>query len=574
MAPFRAPPPRPRDIWPTRLLIAAGVIACLYLGREVLAPLALALLLTIAALPAVAWLERKHVPRIPAVLLVMLVFISVVIGMAYVVLTQAFALAAELPNYESVLREKLRTISQEGSGPIERLMHLVRRLGEVLTPAEASPATTVTVAAAEQGPLSTLFSLAVVIIRPVATLAITLLLMTFILVRYEDVRDRALRLAGTHEMHRTTGAMADATARVGRFLAMQVLINAIFGSSMGLGLWLLGVPNAPLWGALGFALRFVPFLGAPLSLLFPLLIAFATTEGWHTVIMVVLLFAVVDVTVTYLLEPWLYGSSMGIAPLALLLSSAFWAVMWGPLGLILAPAITACLVILGRHVPSMSFLEVLLGDSPPLPEPARFYQRLLAGDAPGAAGLLGTEAGRNGVDSALERFVVPAIHQIAADRPNEAFGPALAIRTSRLLTQVLEAVSAPDEGPAEILVVPVAGALDHAAAAAAAMSLGEAGHLVTTSRTSALKPEVVILVAAYEAPPHRFARVRAIAQRLTPHILVYAATDEAAMGLYRSTPELPVINTLAALASDVDAIMSPDQRSEAAGPAPRAAREA
>ncbi|MDB5412155.1 MAG: hypothetical protein JWR10_490 [Rubritepida sp.] len=551
MAPFRPPETATRDAWPTRLLLITGVIAALYLGREVFAPLALALLLTIAALPAVNWLERRSVPRVPAVLIVLVIFLAILGGLVYVVLTQALALAAELPRYESVLRGKLQAISQEGSGPIEGVMRLVRRLGEVLTPTEASATTTVTVAAAEQGPLSTLLAMGVLIIAPVATLAITLLLMAFILVQLEDVRDRVLRLAGLHEMHRTTGAMAEATTRVGRFLLMQVGVNGAFGLAMGTGLWLLGVPNAPLWGALGFALRFIPFLGAPLSLLFPLLIAFATTEGWGTVLMVLALFVVVDISTTYVLEPWLYGTSMGITPLALLIASAFWAVMWGPVGLILAPAMTACLVILGRHVPALAFLDVLLGDTEPLPAPARFYQRLLADDAVGAAGLLGTEAGRLGVDSALEQLVMPAIAQIALDRPSTAFGPALAIRASRALTSVLDAVPRDPEGQADILVIPVSGALDRAAAAAVVLALSEAGHSATVVAAQAPEPAMVVMVAATDAPAHRLARALANAQRLSAQTMIFAATDEAAQAFLRNS-STALTATLPALLTDVE----------------------
>jgi predicted PurR-regulated permease PerM len=551
MAPFRPPPTISRD-WPARLLVFAIVVAALYLGREVFAPLALALLLTIAAMPAVAWLERRKVPRIAAVLIVMVLFLAIVGGLIYVVLTQALALAGELPNYESVLRGKLQAISQDGSGPIDRVLRLGKRLGEELAPAQAAPTQTVAVATADQGPLSTLLGLAIVIIAPIATFAITLLLMAFILVQREDVRDRVLRLAGLHEMHRTTGAMADATSRVGRFLLMQALVNGIFGLTMGTGLWLLGVPNAPLWGALGFALRFVPFLGAPLSMLFPLIVAFATTEGWTTVLLVIALFAVVDITVTYVLEPWLYGSSMGITPLALLLASAFWAVMWGPLGLILAPAITACLVILGRHVRTLSFLDVLLGDTPPLPASARFYQRLLADDALNAGSLLGTEAGRSGIEAALDQMVMPAIAQISTDRPNEAFGPALAIRASRALTRVMEAVSQGIDGPGDILVLPVAGALDRAAASAVVVALQEAGQLATMTPAEAPEPALVVLVAATDAPSRRVDRALANAARLSERLLIFAPTDEAAQSLYQRPQTMP-LTTLAELLAEVEA---------------------
>ncbi len=474
MVPFR----RPRGVSdsgrPWRLLLIAGVVLALYLGRELFAPLALAMLLTVAALPLVSWLERHRMPRLPAVLLVLLLFVAVFALLAFVVVGQALSLANELPRYETVLREKLATLS-EGSGPIERVVHLVQRLGASVAGPEDSAAATVVLAATPEGPLSSMLALAAVVFAPVATLAVTLLLMGFILAQREDVRDRALRLVGLHEMHRTTLAMADAAARVGRFLLMQATMNGIFGVSMGIGLWLIGIPNAPLWGVLGFGLRFVPYLGAPLAALFPLLLAAITSEGWNTVLMVLALFLVVDAIITYGLEPWLYGASIGITPLALVLSSAFWVVLWGPVGLILAPAFSAVMVIIGRHVPAFGFLEVLLGDKPPLPAPARFYQRLLAGDVAAGTRTLASEFEHDGVRPALEQLVLPAIRQISSDRSHDGFGPALAVRAARTLLRVLESVVEPPDQQAEIAVLPVGGALDRAAAATVVVAFQDAG---------------------------------------------------------------------------------------------------
>lgn len=552
MAPFRPPETTHAEGGGTRLFLIAGIIVALYVGREIFAPLALALLLTIAALPAVGWMERLGLPRIPAVLLVLLLVLGLFGGLAYVVLTQALALAAQLPEYETVLRGKLQGISQ-GSGPVEGVMRLIKRLSETMSQPEAAPAAmAVTVVGAEQGALRTLAGLAVVIIAPIAMLAITLLLMAFILIQREDVRDRVLRLVGLHEMHRTTGAMAEATARIGRFLLMQVAVNGLFGFFMGLGLWALGVPNAPLWGVLGFGLRFIPFLGAPLSLLFPLLLAFATTEGWWTVILVIAWFAVVDIVITYVLEPWLYGASTGVTPLALLLASAFWAVLWGPVGLILAPAMTACLVIIGRHVPAFGFLNVLLGDSAPLPLPARFYQRILAEDTRAATGFLSDAAARQGVPQALEQLVLPAIAQIGSDRPHESFGAALAIRASRSLVRVLEPFADEPDGEADILVLPVAGALDRAAATLVVAALLEAGHAATLSPAKAAAPVLTLLVAASPPPRPRLARTLREARRLPGQVIAFAATDEAEHGFALAGLTLPWILGLPALLSEVD----------------------
>jgi len=555
MPPFRSPESTPREGWAARLLLIGGAIAALYVGRDVLTPLALALLLTIGCLPAVAWLERCGLPRIPVVLLVLVLMVSLLLGLAYVVTTQALALAEELPRYETVLRAKLEGLNQN-SGPIDRFLLLIQRLGSVLSPNETPAPMVVTLEAASGGPLSALLSYATVIVAPLAMLLITLLLMAFILIQRENVRDRVLRLAGLHEMHRTTGAMAEATSRVGRFLLMQALMNAIFGLSMGAGLWLLGVPQAPLWGALGFALRFIPFLGAPLSVLFPLMLAFATTEGWTTVLLVLGLFLVVDVVVTYVLEPWLYGASTGISPLALLLASAFWALLWGPMGLILAPAMTACLVILGRHVQSLAFFDILLGDSEPLPVSARFYQRILAEDSHIARKLLASEADRSGTRMALEQLVLPAIAQIGNDRPSEAFGAALAIRASRTLLRVMETQGPiPGEiisGPADILILPISGALDQALGTAIQAALLDAGHAATLVREEAGAAATVVMVAASPARAHRLARTLQDARLLGGELVAFTVSEAAEDQLHRVGLENNTFNTLSGLLSRVE----------------------
>jgi len=547
MPPFRSPEPLPHEGWPARILLLGGVIAARYVGRDVLTPLALALLLTIGCLPAVEWLERKGLPRIPVVMLVLLVLVGLLLGLAYVVTTQALALAAELPNYETVLRAKLESLN-EGTGPITGVLLLVQRLGLVLTPHQTPAPMVVTLESTSGGPLSALAQYATVIIAPFAMILITLLLMAFILVQRENVRDRALRLAGLHEMHRTTGAMAEATSRVGRYLLMQALMNALFGLAMGTGLWLLGVPQAPLWGALGFALRFVPYLGAPLSVMFPLLLAFATTDGWTTVILVLALYASVAVLLSYVLEPWLYGASTGISPLALLLSSAFWALLWGPMGLILAPAMSACLVILGRHVESLAFFDILLGDSEPLPVSARFYQRILAEDGRGARALLASEGDRMGARMALEQLVLPAIEQIGSDRPSQDFGAALAIRAARTLLRVLEAQRDAEgetlRGPADILILPVAGALDQALGAAIQGALIDAGHAASFLREEVAAPVLVVLVAAMPAPAHRLARSLRDARALGGELLAFTVGDPAEDQFSRAGLEIQTMTSL------------------------------
>ncbi len=563
MAAFRRP--RTTEMaWPTRVMLIGALLAALYFGRDLFAPLALAMLLTVASLPLVTWLERVRVPRIAAVMLVLLLLLSLLTLLGYVVVSQALSLANELPGYESVLREKLATIS-EGSGPIERVVALMHRLAGSVSTSDASSATQVVLAASPEAPLAGLLALATLVLAPAATLAVTVLLMGFILAQREDVRDRTLRLAGLHEMHRTTVAMTDAASRVGKFLLMQAVINGVFGAAMGLGLWLIGLPNAPLWGVLGFALRFIPYLGAPLSMLFPLLLAFATTDGWNTVFLVIGLFLVVDVVVSYMLEPWLFSAVIGITPLALVLSSTFWVVLWGPVGLIVAPAFTACMAILGRHVPSLSFLEVMFGDTAPLPAPARFYQRLLARDTTGAVQLLTEESERLGNRGALELLALPAIARIGSDRGETGFGPALAVHAARTLLRTLEAVADPVDERGDIAVLPVGGALDRAAAAAVVVALQDAGLSAVLSPSVGSARSVAVLVAADKPTPQRLARAIRDANQVGDVVRYFAPTDEAepVLDTDADAAPLPRITTLAVLLEEVSGLLDASLSQEA-----------
>ena len=554
MAPFRRPT-ETEGRAATRLLLVAIIILGLYAGREVLAPLALALLLTVAALPVVDWLQRRGLPRVLSVVFALLVVVGIIGGVLYVVASQAFLLLAELPRYESELRAKLVQISS-GSGPFDEVLRLLHRLGEVMRPTDTPALPAVAVIEAPSSPFTALFEALHVVLGPAAIVAITLLLMAFLLINREDVRDRALRLMGTDEIHRTTQAMQDATGRVGRFLLMQMAVNAGFGLAMGLGLWVLGVPNAPLWGVLGFALRFVPYLGAPLAAIFPILVAFATTDGWTTVILVAAWFVLVDVITSYVLEPLLYGASAGVTPLALLLSSIFWAALWGPVGLILAPAITACLVIAGRHLPGFGVFDILLGDSVPLSPPERFYQRLLAGDPNGAARLLASDAEQDGEITALRRLVQPAIIRIAADRPAADYGAALALRANRSLISALESVDTPLPGLVDILVLPAGGALDHAAAAMALAGLREAGWRAAGTARGDAPVKLVVLVMTGTLRAGRMDRAIADAREAGRQMLIFAPVDDGAAALAGFDPGLHAERDLEEMLAAVDERMA------------------
>ena len=304
--------------------------------------------------------------------------------------------------------------------------------------------------------------------EPLATVGIMLLFVIFVLLQREDLRDRFIRLFGSADVHRTTDAMSDAASRIGRYLLMQLLINLLYGTLFGTGLYLIGVPNPLLWGLIGVVLRFIPFIGAPISVLFPLVVSLAADIGWTMPLEVIGLFVAIEALLTYGIEPYLYGSSTGLSPAALVVATAFWTVLWGPVGLLLATPLTACLVVIGRHVPQLEFLEVLLGNRAVLSPPLRFYQRLLASDPREAEEVVEEEMRESGLLPALEQVVVPALGLIEADRQRGAIGRERQREIADDIIEIVEDV-ADENAPARDRAAPVLclgarSGLDHAGA--------------------------------------------------------------------------------------------------------------
>lgn len=537
----------PDPLW---LIAALMVLAALHLGRDVFIPMALALLLSVVLIPPARVLQRIGLPRPLTVALLLLLSLSAIGATMLLVISQVLTLAADLPNWETNLRAKLRAVS-EGSGVLDRAAGTLRRLGEELgggaTFAPSAPAAAA--GSASGGTLETLLDMAGLVVAPAASLAVALLLMAYLLMQREDVRDRFLRLAGMQDLHRTTRAMADATERVGRYLLMQVLLNALFGLGMGIGLMLIGVPNAPLWGVMAFVLRFIPFLGAWLAAMLPFIVAVATGVGWTEPVLVLVLFALVDGVVTHVLEPMLYGRTTGISPLALLVSSAVWTVLWGPIGLLLAPPITACLAILGRHVPAFAFLEILLGDGEALPAPLRFYQRYLAEDAEGAQQIAEEYAEADSIAAALRDLVVPAIAALAADRAAGALSAPAARRMAADIATLASALVADVEVPpdaASIRAVPAAGPADRALAATAA-AMGRLRGWQVAADGEVATMAVVCLSQPVSAA--RLRRVRAEAPREARGMIGLAMEDAAAAQLGTAIAPAPVARSLEAMAA-------------------------
>jgi hypothetical protein len=237
----------------------------------------------------------------------------------------------------------------------------------------------------DPGALESLRSLISPLLHPLATTGIIIIFVIFILLQREDLRNRVIRLAGSHDLQRTTAAIDDAAARLSRLFLIQLLLNGAFGLVIGIGLWVIGIPSSILWGILAAVLRFVPYIGAAIAAAFPLALAVAVDPGWSMLVWTLALFLVVEPVVGHVIEPMVYGHSTGLSPVAVVASATFWTALWGPIGLVLATPLTVCLVVLGRHVERLEFLDVMFGDRPPLSPPEIFYQRMLAGDPTEAA---------------------------------------------------------------------------------------------------------------------------------------------------------------------------------------------
>ena len=382
------------------LLIAAIVITGLYVAREVLLPLALAILLSFVLTPALLFLRRLKIPRVVGVAIVVAFAFALILSLGWTMSKQATQLAEDLPRYQHVLAEKISAIrkSATGSPALEKATEAIKglerelanpkpvpRVGtEPILPEQAeNERKPIPVEIHEQPPRSLeLFQrIAGTVLPPLATAGIVILFVIFILLQREDLRDRAIRLLGSSDMQRATSAMNDAAERLSKYFLRQVLINSAFGVFIALGLWLIGVPSPIVWGILAMLMRFVPYVGPFIAAAPPLLLAAVVEPGWTTFLLTVALYLVSELMMGQVVEPLVFGHGTGVSPIAVILATVFWTWLWGPLGLLLAMPLTVCLVVLGRHVEGLNFFEVLLGDKPALTPQQSFYRRALAGDS-------------------------------------------------------------------------------------------------------------------------------------------------------------------------------------------------
>ncbi|WP_424135995.1 AI-2E family transporter [Roseomonas chloroacetimidivorans] len=380
---------------PGILYAGIALVAVLYFTRELLIPLALAVLLAFVLAPVVRGFRKLGVPRVASEMLGVLLAVGVLSGVGVLVGRQLTELANELPYYQATVMQKLNGLFGDG-GLVGRVSEMLQTLGENLARHEEAPSSStaprtglpplpVEVREPTPGLLTVLQRVVGPLLGPVATTGIVIVFVVFLLLYREDLRDRVIKLIGSRDLQRTTAALNEAASRLSRYFLAQTALNTGFGLAIAAGLWAIGIPNPLLWGVIAGMMRFVPFIGAFIAAAFPLLLAVAVDPGWTMLIWVLLLFGVAEPVMGQIFEPLVYGHSTGLSPVAVLLATAFWAWLWGPVGLLVATPLTVGLVVLGRHVDRLEFLDVLLGDRAPLEPSEAFYQRALAGDGDGLA---------------------------------------------------------------------------------------------------------------------------------------------------------------------------------------------
>lgn len=375
------------------LAAMAGVIAVFYFAKDVFLPLAIAILLTFMLAPIVAFLRKLRLPRLVAIITSVAGGFLIIAVFSSILAFQVTEVGQNIATYQYNIIEKIRNLKKAGTegGIIDRLNRFAERVGAEINSSEEKPEVqsinpepqtkpVLVEIFARRSPIETLENIIGPLVSPLATTGLVIVVVVFMLLEREELRDRFIRLVGYGDLHRTTEAIQEAGSRVGQYLLMQLLVNIAYGVPLGIGLWLLGIPNALLWGMLAIVLRFVPYIGPVIAAVMPIFLAFAVSPGWTLLICTIVLFIVVELISNNVIEPWLYGSRTGLSPLAIIVSAIFWAWLWGPVGLVLSTPLTVCLVVLGRYVPQFEFFEILFGDEPVLDPEERLYQRLLAGD--------------------------------------------------------------------------------------------------------------------------------------------------------------------------------------------------
>jgi len=576
------------------LLVGLALLAA-YFGRDILIPLSIALTLNFLLAPAVIKLQRFRVHRTIAVLLVAVMAFSIVGAVGWIVARQVIAVVTDLPNYRDNIHSKLMALHAPTSGPLGMAVSSLREIGEEISgqpqpQAQPQPQPTpkplrtlrereearlqeqlqsmqqpipvrVVPQVTPQSPrLSQYLSqYAWPVLRPLGAIVLIIIFTLYMLLKREDLRNRLLLLAGIGQLNLMTQALNEAAERISRYLIMNVLVNAGYGVLFGVSLYVLHVPNATLWGALMGMLRMVPYAGTMIAGLAPVAFTLAVFNGWWHPLWVLLLFTVLEFVIANFVEPHVYGKGAGISSFALVLMAVVWTLLWGWPGLIVSTPLTVCLIVMGRHIPQMKFLYILLGDEAELSPEAHFYERLLAMDQ-GAARQIAEQylEGRDLVEL-YDEVVLPALVLSEQDRHKGVLDAVHGTWIYQSLIELIEELSdyrsphvkSPCEGKPiperlrPVVCIPAHDQADEIASTMFAQLLEKCGHKTILLGVTALTPEIVArlaedtgaIVFISAVPPFAFAQARKLAQRLREQL----PSNPLLVGLWGDTEDLETL---------------------------------
>jgi len=554
------------------LLLIAVILGTLYFAQALLIPLALALTLNFLLAPAVVWLEKWHIPRTPAVGITVVVAFCLIAGIGWVVTSQLLGVAIKLPNYRTNIREKIIAAHKPTEGSIGQAIRMIEDIGE-----EAIAGTSISAAnqAADKTPrpepvkptqvqvvepvgnqFNAIREMLLYLLKIVGMGIIVLVFTIYMLEKREDLRNRLLLLAGMSHISLMSRALEDAANRISQYLVLQFAVNAAYGICFGFSLFLINIPNATLWGVIAGLLRVVPYVGTAVGCLLPLLFSFAVFPTWWPPLMVLTIFVLLELITANFLEPWLYGSRTGISSLALLATAIFWTVFWGWPGLVLSTPLTVCLIVMGRYVPQLSFLHILLGDEAELAPEARFYERLLAMDQAEARSIADRFLNGHKLLELYDTILIPALTLAEEDRHkgslDESKSNFLFLSASELVAELSEyndkavtAVSSGLENPEDkcaVICIPAAAndQADELTAMMLAQLLERNSHhtlllsptSVTAEVLSKLAEEQRTVICISALPPFAFTATRTLCQQLRQ----YLPHNRIVIGMWNSEP--------------------------------------
>ena len=520
------------------VIVTVVAITVLYLAKTVVLPLALALLLTFVLAPVVTQLERARLPRILAIPVLMIAVAAGLGSVGWVVFSQLVEVTDALPSYTSNIQAKIRSLQQSNTTGFSRaerelddLSAQLSDLGSQLTGNHAndgtielgSPGRPVSVreVGGNQGRLDAISGAFGVMV----SIALIMVFTFFMLLKREDLRNRLIQLTGQGNLHLMTQAMDETSRRVSRYLSLQSLVNMSFGVIVFVALHLIGLPHALLFGALAALLRFIPYLGAPIAAFLPTALSLAVFHGWSRTLLIMAIFFCLEIITGNLVEPQVYGRHTGLSSLAILVAAIFWALIWGPVGLILSVPLTVCLVVLGSHVPSLQFLNVLLGDQPVMQPGAHYYQRLLANDQREASQVLETHLRGTSLDDLYDNVLIPALSLSEQDRHRNALDDSTVAFITETTKDLVEEFSLETlyvgEKQRRIVCLPVRDDADEIVGIMLSHLLGRAGYSTTAipigsvdgmlAEVAKAEPQVVCLSAL---PPYALSHARGIYRRL------------------------------------------------------------